>query len=330
MSSIHDDPKLSLLEQAILAQLSTNRPTQVSALASRLARVLALEDRSTFKREKVEPAIANLREQGFVETRALQKTERGSRALRDQLGLRNAPKLKEWCKIQAARSLGLSPGSEQARNAFASTDGIALAIVRQRVPLPPGATALQVGDALLAEHFGLGPGPVTLKRIRDHLLGQRVGGGMPTGLRAAAAKYAKTSRADKASLIDALARQALNAEIFPAQLASRPRPPTGDPTLLSAVHDAIANVGADGRVGQEKVFVSAIWHHIASDRRVSNLSLDGFKRWLLHANRDQLLSLARADAVNGMDPRLVAESEIESLGASFHFVVDARQEQVAP
>ncbi len=104
------------------------------------------------------------------------------------------------------------------------------------------------------------------------------------------------------------------------------KPPAAPPAdmLLTLVREAIPRIGSDGRFGAEKVFVSAIWHRIERDSRISDLSLDRFKRWLVSANRDQLIDLARADLAGMMDAKLVAESEIHDLGATFHFVVDRR------
>jgi hypothetical protein len=95
-------------------------------------------------------------------------------------------------------------------------------------------------------------------------------------------------------------------------------------TLLALVRETIPRIGSDGRFGKEKVFVSAIWHLLDDDKRLPDLSLDRFKRWLVDANREQKLDLARADLVGAMDPKLVRESEIEDLGSTFHFVVDRR------
>ena len=108
--------------------------------------------------------------------------------------------------------------------------------------------------------------------------------------------------------------------------------PGGDPaeTLLTAVREAIPMVGSDGRYGKENVFVSALWQQVACDARLSELSLDGFKRWLVTANRNQQLALARADMVDDMDAGLVESSEIEDLGATFHFVLDRRDSSSAP
>lgn len=95
------------------------------------------------------------------------------------------------------------------------------------------------------------------------------------------------------------------------------------PNLLEVVRETIPRVGAEGRFG-EKVYVSAIWRTIERDRKVGELSLDHFKRWLLGANRDGWLVLARADLIGAMDARQVTESEINDRGATFHFVLDQR------
>ena len=98
-------------------------------------------------------------------------------------------------------------------------------------------------------------------------------------------------------------------------------PPAAE--LLQVVREAIPRVGAEGRFG-EKVYVSAIWRSIARDHKAGDLSLDHFKRWLLSANRDGWLVLARADLIGAMDPKQVTESEIHDRGATFHFVLDQR------
>jgi hypothetical protein len=107
----------------------------------------------------------------------------------------------------------------------------------------------------------------------------------------------------------------------PPRISPQPEPTSAD-ALLTAVREAIREIGPDGRFGPDKVYVSAIWHHIEHDRRLIDLSLDRFKRWLVVANRDRLLDLARADLVGAMEASLVSESEIEDLGSTFHFVLD--------
>ena len=118
------------------------------------------------------------------------------------------------------------------------------------------------------------------------------------------------------------------AEPVPPVRATPPSPDTSA-ALLQVVRDAIANVGEEGRFGDEKVFVSALWHNMDRDRRLGGITLERFKRWLVKANRDGALVLARADLAGGMDTKLVADSEIEDHGATFHFVLDPRRSVTA-
>jgi len=91
----------------------------------------------------------------------------------------------------------------------------------------------------------------------------------------------------------------------------------------------LPEIGAEGRYGSEKVFVSALWHRIEDRGRQAELSLEHFKRWLVTANRNHWLTLARADVVGAMDPKQVRESEIQDLGATFHFVLDPARNPAA-
>jgi hypothetical protein len=70
------------------------------------------------------------------------------------------------------------------------------------------------------------------------------------------------------------------------------------------------------------VFVSALWRQLGEGSSFPGLTLDGFKSRLVAANRQQQLTLARADLVGAMDPREVAASEIRYLNSTFHFVLD--------
>lgn len=104
--------------------------------------------------------------------------------------------------------------------------------------------------------------------------------------------------------------------------APRPAQPAVQ-NLLEVVREAIPRIGAEGRFG-EKIYVSAIWRTIERDRKAGDLSLDHFKNWLVRANRDGWLVLARADLIGAMDAKQINESEINDRGATFHFVLDPR------
>src|SRR5262249_10832151 len=80
-----------------------------------------------------------------------------------------------------------------------------------------------------------------------------------------------------------------------------------------------------GWFGDRKVFVSAVWEQLRGDPPWAQLALPEFKARLVAAHRAGALTLARADLVAAMDPALVAASEITVDGASFHFLVLAKE-----
>jgi len=98
--------------------------------------------------------------------------------------------------------------------------------------------------------------------------------------------------------------------------------PTNLPFHL-AVLAQIARIGhaENERFGDRKVFISAVFRAMAKAGHDVG-SLDAFKARLIVANRDGLLQLARADLVGAMPAAAVSASEIRSLGAEFHFVID--------
>lgn len=108
----------------------------------------------------------------------------------------------------------------------------------------------------------------------------------------------------------------------PAAPAPTRAPAAAPAALLAAVHAAIPRIGPEGRYGPSKVFVSEVWKAIEHDPSVRGISFDQFKRWLIAANRDGDVSLARADVVGAMNRKQVEESEIQHMGATFHFVID--------
>ncbi|NVJ00907.1 hypothetical protein HV824_22705 [Myxococcus sp. AM009] len=80
---------------------------------------------------------------------------------------------------------------------------------------------------------------------------------------------------------------------------------------------SVARALPTGRFGANKVFISHVWKALQPEWSTR----EAFDAALLEANRTRQLSLTRADLVSAMDPKDVAESEVRSFGASFHFVV---------
>lgn len=93
--------------------------------------------------------------------------------------------------------------------------------------------------------------------------------------------------------------------------------------FAEAVRAALAALPADhgGRFGR-KVFISTVCAALGG-------SAADVRGRLFAAHRAGLIELARADFVQAMNPALVAASELQVDGATFHFVVDAAAPDVA-
>jgi DNA-binding NarL/FixJ family response regulator len=161
-------------------------------------------------------------------------------------------------------------------------------------------------------------GPDLVKAIRD--------AAAPPGPAAA-----KPRTRTKTSVPPATRTRATSAP--PRTVAAAPPPPPA-PLDTRQVADAVRQVlpqiratpsprrGELGRFGPEKVFISALWRVLSQDPRFRGMTLPEFKRHLVSANRQRFIDLARADLVGAMDPDEVETSEIQDMGATFHFVVD--------
>jgi hypothetical protein len=108
---------------------------------------------------------------------------------------------------------------------------------------------------------------------------------------------------------------------------TRPRdqPSPAEPFDLAAfaatVRALAAGSPSEDRFYDNKVFIAPLWRRSQREPNFPRLSLLGFKQRLIEANAKHFLHLSRADLVQAMDPRLVAESETAHLNATFHFVV---------
>jgi len=240
------------------------------------------------------------------------------------------------------------PGPELAKQACTET-ALMAAVLSARFGVRGVSTPMEVCDALIASALGMPAGKLTLDRIRAHVLLRKIdrqASGLPDpSSKGYASKVAawiscSTVGASEAprKMARALARRWVcrdanplgGGSVAPAVSAPSPvpvvamvPPQQSAQNLLEVVRDTIPRIGAEGRFG-EKVYVSAIWRRIERDRKAGDLSLDHFKRWLVGANRDGWLVLARADLVGAMDVKQVHESEIQDRGATFHFVLDPR------
>jgi hypothetical protein len=92
---------------------------------------------------------------------------------------------------------------------------------------------------------------------------------------------------------------------------------------LPIVVAALPVIHGDGRFGDRKVFIAALWDRLEGKIHMPLLE---FKRWLIDQHRQRRLVLARADLIAAMPYDMVRRSETKTegaySGATFHFVVD--------
>lgn len=261
----------------------------------------------------------------------LELTEEGrAQALRFLQLEKLPPRGLTWKKLKQtyllARGLDLPP-TRAVLERVAQADGVRAALLKRQhqVDGAEAPTLAQVRDRLLWRQLGVeSEQRFTLRAVQAHLLGKLLEADTSDPERALeqlAARAAGATRGDA----EAVRLAALRGWLLPASPEpAAPPPPVPAPEPARDVAAtfaervlAVARALPTGRFGPNKVFISHVWRAL----RPEVGSREEFNARLLEANRARHLSLTRADLVTAMDPTDVAESEIHSYDASFHFVV---------
>ncbi|GMU03941.1 hypothetical protein [Corallococcus caeni] len=241
-----------------------------------------------------------------------------------------SPKGLTWKRVKQqhllAKGLGL-PNSKSALGRLAAADGVRALVLKRAhaVEGPETPTLAQVRDRLLWRQLGVETEEAfSLRAVQAHLLGKLLEQEVSNPKRGVEQLAA---RAVGASRVDAeVVRMAALREWVLADAVKRPEsqpeksapkvPPADTASFARRVLDA-ARASPTGRFGDNKVFISHVWKALQPEWS----NRPAFDAALIEANRARHLSLGRADLLAVMDPRDVAESEVRSYGASFHFVV---------
>jgi hypothetical protein len=351
------DEALSRVELVVLARLTKSNPPSEDQLRAAVLELCVPDATPDRTRVDVPAIVKELRRRRLVSPTSMMRTDSGSTVLRKALGVTRAPAWDRVPTLLAALALGVPAGSSATKTAV-TEDSLIVTVLCKKLGVARAASTTSLCDSLIADSLGMEPGEVTLNRIRAHFLARRAATNGADASADPAVLAASLVRAEVGARLNeqrpiakALGRRwvcgpvatkssgptdsrvAAPVQTAPTAVAAQASGPPLLPVaanLLEVVRETIPRVGADGRYGSEKVFVSAIWRSIERDRRLGDLSLDYFKRWLVGANRDGWLVLARADLVGAMDRKLVSESEIEDRGATFHFVLDQRNGASVP
>lgn len=250
------------------------------------------------------------------------------------LQLESLPRGLTWKKLKAtyllARTLDLAP-TKPVLARLSTADGVRAALLKREHPVEDVDTLslAQMRDRLLWRQLGVETDrPFTLGAVQAHLLGQLLDTETKDPRKAVeqlAARAAGATRVDAEAVRLSLLRRWAMPE--PGTVPEPTEAPSPEPEHDTDPQDSVASFAErvlavaralpTGRFGQNKVFISHVWKALQPEWA----SREAFDVALLEANRTRQLSLTRADLVSAMDPRDVAESEVRSYGASFHFVV---------
>lgn len=242
------------------------------------------------------------------------------------LGLEEMPARLTWKQVIAKHlfpvAAGLSP--EQAVK-LSTGDKLAAHLLKDRLNLTdaPGGTVNAVVTAYVCKELGF-EAERSLNDILCLILTRLVGAERRLKKKDIERHVAR-HQLDVSSLSADLLRQRLIRDYLTGRPESLPPLATREEPLdLPAFANTVLKLArisppAD-RFHDNKVFIAPLWRASQREPNFPRLSLAEFKGRLIQANREGLLHLSRADLVQAMDPRLVAESETSHLTATFHFV----------
>ena len=300
---------------------------------------------------QVDRAIDDLESAGLVAGRPgkskraaprIALTDAGRRRSLEALGVAELRPRTTWASLRKtylpAKALGLPASGEAAFKAM-SSDPVFRAILLKRQYGLPTAEVPKLDDAIDALAWKLiGFEGVTrrfdIKAVKTALLNRELGDGRAADFKKAAGRLvahrAGARRDDGKELRDAVLRDWIAREVPgesepPAPQAEVHVPEPVAPTTLapSELAERVKAAARDcptGRYGDHKVFIAHVWDCLRTEPGFVAMDLDAFKRALAEANNLRLIDLARADLIQAMDPDEVRRSEVQYLGATFHFI----------
>jgi hypothetical protein len=258
-------------------------------------------------------------------------TDAGRARALEYLGVTELPARSNWGTIKAKflvpKALGVSAGTVD------TADKLAAVLLKRKLRLPVGTPATLAGvfNAIACREAGFPDVVVSdLRGLRPYLLGKAIKS--PDQVDAEdVEKVAPRVLLDapaKRSRTDALRAVALLGLTGDEQEPTRPSAGEAGAFDLEAFANTVtsaARKSPTGWFGGNKVFISHVWRQLAAEPPFARLGPDGFRRKLVEANRERLLTLSRADLVQVMDPADVRESETTHLNAVYHFVLVERE-----
>ncbi len=278
-----------------------------------------------------------LRADGLVEPRprsrgGVQLTVAGRAAALAYLGADALPPDTTWAVIRTKyllpRALGV-PAADAAK--FATADALAAHLIRREYDLQTGAKVESALEALVCKLVGR-PDEATLAGLFRAVLSDELRAGERLSKADLLKQFPRKLTGAKSDKVEDLRRAVVAGWLRePSDRATDDSPPADsilpdpEPFDLSAFAGTVKRIARDvppaGRFGTNKAFIAAVWRDSQAEDGFPQMSLDAFKVALADASREGLIRLERADLVQAMDPKLVAESETIRAGGESHFVL---------
>ena len=275
-------------------------------------------------KEALEPLIANGECVAKGARRTLTKKARQN--AQANFGIRSGPVT--WPTVQKAdvivRALELPEPNVSQRKSLMTATGLRAVIIRRHYDLKMTAypTLANVREALAWKSFSrmtgeedrfggrkkFGTGPILSYVLASLLKSEELTEPSPKILATLAQSAVDADKPDASEL----RRRIIGEWIFEH---SRPGSLDFADEVLRAAESC-----SSGRFGNDKVFISHVFKELQRQGSLHAASRDGFERRLLDAYNAHRLSLSRADLVEAMPERDVAESEVRSGTAQFHFI----------
>lgn len=287
-------------------------------------------------------ALQQLTEHGLLEKTGksrFQITVTGQEQALQKLGLPSLPPALRWLTLRnsylIAALLGLpAPINERDRLSITSADGLRAAILANAFKLAISAysSLIKVRDNLLWQQLAQ---PADSANLQHKLAASNITHAKPfttssvavlllSGLLGTERELSWDSALKQLAAKAVGARRISPEELRLAILRTATQPPQ-QPEPLNLEHFAnqvnqSARRCQTGKFGDNKLFISHVWHQIEREGNTFGLDLNEFKYYLTLANNKGLVSLSRADLPYAMDQDAVSLSETLYLNSTFHFI----------
>ena len=295
--------------------------------------------------EQLDQTLAHLKEIGLIESKPFRLTDQGRQTAGEFLGLDSPPNA-TWTVIRDrylfARALEIPASNQQAVKDVGTSKGARPAVLVKYFDLPgsPVPSESRVRHLLAWQQLSKAHDievPATQDINHNNILwatllkGQKGVKGK-TELNLLAAQVTKAINNDLKNLRIAVIRQWLEKQ--PAPLPVQPPQPPEHATSSNGAHEShtmelprfaqqvkeLAQTSPTGRFGENKVFLSHVWNQFQGEGGGNGMTRSEFDRLLVEANRENLITLSRADLVSAMNPNDVQSSEIRLPNSTFHFI----------